>query len=381
MRVGISVNTHTNQNIWENGMNQNVFFLVQALQAVSFVKSVDLINAGDQSSVAKQVDLGLFDVRLLTEQEAGDAIDVIIELAGALNPQWLALQRARGKKVVFYCVGQPYVGLVEYNIFNKPTSFSPVDRCDQVWVLPKDELYLPMLRTLYRCPVYITPYLWEPMFIAKRKQEVGDEGFYYGWQSNLLNGQRLPLNIAIFEPNVSVVKTSSIPMLACDEAFRRQPLSIGMMHVLNTLHMKDHLTLLYLANSLNLVKQQKACFHARHDIAGFMVQNANAVVSHQWCNEQNYLYLDTLYGNYPLIHNSSWLKKFGAGYYYADFDAPEAGKQIIMAWQHHDDNVDSQRHAIEHLFAAVDPVAEVNIRAHRQLLANLCASQPELLRD
>ena len=52
-----------------------------------------------------------------------------------------------------------------------------------------------------------------------------------------------------------------------------------------------------------------------------------------------------------------------------------------MPWQHHDDNVDSQRHAIEHLFAAVDPVAEVNIRAHRQLLANLCASQPELLRD
>ena len=170
MRVGISVNTHANQNIWENGMNQNVFFLVQALQAVSFVKSVDLINAGDQSSVAKQVDLGLFDARLLTEQEAGDAIDVIIELAGALNPQWLALQRARGKKVVFYCVGQPYVGLVEYNIFDKPTSFSPVDRCDQVWVLPKDELYLPMLRTLYRCPVYITPYLWEPRFIAKRKQ-------------------------------------------------------------------------------------------------------------------------------------------------------------------------------------------------------------------
>jgi hypothetical protein len=28
------------------------------------------------------------------------------------------------------------------------------------------------------------------------------------------------LRVAIFEPNISVVKTSSIPMLVCDEAYR-----------------------------------------------------------------------------------------------------------------------------------------------------------------
>ena len=54
--------------------------------------------------------------------------------------------------------------------------------------------------------------------------------------------------MAIFEPNVSVVKCSNIPMLVCDEAFRADPAQVDFMHVLNTLHLKDHPTLLYLAN-------------------------------------------------------------------------------------------------------------------------------------
>ncbi|MBI0159182.1 hypothetical protein BGI05_08990 [Snodgrassella alvi] len=381
MRIGISVITHANQNIWENGMSQNIIFLVQSLKAIPFVKSVDLINVGGQPGMAEQIDLSLFDLRLLSEQEAEDAFDVIIELAGALNPQWLALQRARGKKVVFYCVGQPYVGLAEFNVFEKPTSFPPVDRSDEVWVLPKDKDYIPMLRTMYRCPVHVTPYLWDPMFISRRKQEISEHGFYFGWRGNLQDGVKTPLNVAIFEPNISVVKTSSIPMLACDEAYRAEPQSIGMMHVLNTLHMKDHLTMLYLANSLNLVKDHKACFYGRHDIAGFMSQHANAVVSHQWCNDQNYLYLDALYGDYPLIHNSPWLKEFGAGYYYPDFNAAEAGRQLIFAWQHHEENLGNQRQASQALFKATSPLTEANIAAHVQLLSNLCADRPELLRN
>lgn len=380
MRIGISVITHANQNIWENGMGQNVIFLVQSLKAIPFVKSVDLINVGGQPRMAEQIDLNLFDLRLMSEQEAIDAFDVIIELAGALSPQWLALQRARGKKVVFYCVGQPYVGLSEYNVFEKPTSFPPVDRCDEVWLLPKDKAYIPMLRTMYRCPIYITPYLWDPMFVSRRKQEISEQGLNYGWHSNVHDGAKTPLSVAIFEPNISVVKTSSIPMLACDEAYRHEPQSIEMMHVLNTLHMKDHLTMLHLANSLNLVKDHKACFYGRHDIVGFMAQHANAVISHQWCNDHNNLYMDVLYGDYPLIHNTPWLKEFGAGYYYPDFDALEGGRQIIQAWHHHEENLSSQRQASQALFKATDPLSDANIKAHVQLLSNLCADRPELLR-
>ena len=117
--------------------------------------------------------------------------------------------------------------------------------------------------------------------------------------------------MAIFEPNISVVKTCNIAMLVCDEASRAEPGSVTAMHVLNTLHLKDHPTMLYLANSLDMVRQHRAVFHGRHDFVGFMVQHADAVVSHQWQNDQNYSYLDALYGDYPLVHNSPWLRRCG----------------------------------------------------------------------
>ena len=85
MRIGISVITHANQNIWENGMGQNVFFLAKALKAVPFVRSVVLINVGDQSCMADQVDLGRENLTLLNQEQASDQVDVIIELAGALH--------------------------------------------------------------------------------------------------------------------------------------------------------------------------------------------------------------------------------------------------------------------------------------------------------
>ena len=137
--------------------------------------------------------------------------------------------------------------------------------------------------------------------------------------------------------------------------------------------------MLYLANSLNIVRDHKACFHGRHDIVGFMAQFADAVMAHQWENEQNYSYMDVLYGDYPLVHNSPWLQSFGAGYYYPGFEAAEAGQKLIQASAHHDECLPDQRAARQKLFAALDPISEANVRAHVELLTQLCKDSPQFL--
>jgi len=379
MRIGISVITHAGQNIWENGLGQNVVFLAQLFQRLPFVRSVVLIDVGDQGRLPEQVDTQALGLALMTQAEATDAVDVIVEMAGALDPRWLDLQRARGKKVVYYCAGQPFAGIVESPVFDRPGHFPRPDRCDEVWVIPEYAMFAAFQRTMHRCPVNVVPYLWHPQFLQERVREVARHGLHYGWQPRTPAPQTPPagLRIAIFEPNVSVAKTSSISMLACDEAYRARPESIRMMHVLNTLHMKDHPTLLYLANSLDLVREHKACFHGRNDIAGFMAQHADAVVSHQWTNDQNYSYLDALYGDYPLVHNSPWLHGFGAGYYYPGFDAAEGGRQILAAWAGHDERLPDQRRAARAVFDAVSPFAEPNLMAYAQLLGQLCHDTPQ----
>ena len=381
MRIGISVITRAGQNIWENGIGQNVIFLALLLQRLPFVSDVVLLDVGDQHAMPQQVDNKAMGIRLMPANLAGDEVDIIVEMAGALDTQWLGLMRGRGKKIVYCCCGQPYVALIESAVFDRPGLFSPVGRWDEIWLLPKDRTFTPMLRTIYRCPIKEAPFIWSPQFLQARIDEVAKLDLYYGYQPRVMsdNATQTGLRVAIFEPNISVVKTSSIPMLACDEAYRADRGSIVMMNVLNTLHLKDHPTMLYLANSLDLVKEHKALFLGRHDIVGFMVQNADAVVSHQWANDQNYSYLDALYGDYPLIHNSPWLSSFGAGYYYPGFEAAEGGHQLRIAAAEHDERLGDQRRAAHVVFDAVDPFSQANLTAYAELLRHLCRDTPELL--
>ncbi len=375
IRVGISVVTHQGQNIWQNGLGQNVIFLSEALQKLPFIESVSLIDVGDQNALPPQVDAASKGLRIMRIHEATDAVDVIFEMGGALDTEWLDLMRARGKKVAYYCCGQPYVGLVEAPVFDKPVHVMRADRYDQVWLMSKDRASVPMMRTLHRCPVHIIPFIWHPQFIESRIVEVEEHGLRYGYERRADKSaqpaiQPQGFRVAMFEPNISVVKTSSIPMLVCEEAYRADRSSVSAMHVLNSMHMKDHPTLMYMANSLDIVKDSKATFHGRNDIAGFMAQFADAVVSHQWGNDQNYLYLDALYGGYPLVHNSPWLKD--AGYYYPGFDAQEGGRQLLRAFREHDDNLNAYRANAQRVIDAVSPFNQANLNAFAERLINLC---------
>lgn len=369
VRVGISVLSHANQNIWENGIGQNVVFLAECLRGSEWVSSVILIDVGDQGKMAPQVDLASIQLRMVSQHEASDEVDLIIEMSGALNSEWLSLMRARGKKVVFHCCGQPYVALAEPTVFRKQAVALPAQRCDEVWLLHKDAELAPMMRTLHRCPVVEVPYLWSDQFIRQRVKDVATHGLRFGFDADSAASQGL--RTAIFEPNISVVKTSSIPMLVCDEAYRADRNAVSAMHVLNTLHMRDHPTLLHLANSLDLVRQHKATFHGRHDVAGFMSQHANAVVSHQWMNHQNYNYFDVLFGDYPLIHNSPWLSEFGAGYYYPGFDAVAGARQLLRAARAHADNLEGYRQRSKLVFDAVDPANPANLAAYEHRIRAL----------
>jgi hypothetical protein len=180
--------------------------------------------------------------------------------------------------------------------------------------------------------------------------------------------------VAILEPNRSVIKAPSISMLICDQAERADPGSIAFMYAVNAFHMREHETLKHLANSLDLTRSHRASFEGRHDIAAFMAQHADAVVSHQWTCDQNYLYMDVLYGGYPLIHNSPWLVSFDAGYYYPDFDAPAGGRALLDAHARHDAELPAYRARAQTVFDAVHPYAPANLAAFAARLQALVAT-------
>ncbi|WP_395348452.1 DUF2827 family protein [Variovorax sp. UC122_21] len=348
-------------------MGQNVLFLARLLRQIPFVESVTLIDAGDQSAMPPQVDLAARGLAIGRARELTDALDVVFEMAGALEVSWLSYFRARGGRVVFHCVGQPFVSLAEPIVFSDKGHFSRPDRCDEVWLLPKDEKLRADDARVQPLPGARGALPPVPEFLAQRVAEVEAAGFRFGYAPR--TAEQPGLRVAIFEPNISVVKAGTLPMLICDGAYRADPKAVNWMHALNTLHMKDHPTMLYLANSLDIVREHKAIFHGRNDFAGLMVQHADAVVSHQWQNDQNYSYLDALYGNYPLVHNSPWLRD--AGYYYPGFEVGAGVEQLLNAARHHDGQLDDYRARSQRVFDALDPLARANVEGYAQRLLQL----------
>jgi len=379
MRIGISTLSTAEQNIWSAGITQNALFLAKLLRSIPFVCDVVLLDVGSEDNLGPQVNLGWFGTRMLKLPDAADQVDVIIEMAGAIDTQWLDLQRARGKKVVWHCVGQPYAGLVEGTLFRETGFFLRTERHDAIWLLPKDEVFIPMLRTLHRCEVEVVPYIWDPIFLQQRIDEVGKLGLHFGYRSRAeVADSSVGWNLAIFEPNISPIKSGLISMLVVDAVCRKEPDAIQQLQVLNTLHLVDHPTLLFLANSLDVVRQHKTIFTGRHDIAGFVSHHrVDAIVAHQWQNDQNYAYLDALYGGYPLIHNSPWLKH--AGYYYPDFEIQQGAAQLRNAMTSHDENLDGYAQRSAHYLESVALTCEPNVMVYAELLRNLCADKPEWL--
>jgi hypothetical protein len=86
-------------------------------------------------------------------------------------------------------------------------------------------------------------------------------------------------------------------------------------------------------------------------------------------NPQHYADLEALYGNYPLIHNASWMRDLG--YYYPAFDCQEAAKQLLQAHHQHDQQLAVQAEKVCQLVKDLDPFAPANVQRHCDLLLAL----------
>ncbi|MEG2975546.1 MAG: DUF2827 family protein, partial [Comamonas sp.] len=66
-------------------------------------------------------------------------------------------------------------------------------------------------------------------------------------------------------------------------------------------------------------------------------------------------------------------------YYYPGFEAAQGGRQLLDAWQNHNERLPDQQRATRNLFAALEPAAETNVREYADLLRRLCHDAPALM--
>jgi hypothetical protein len=349
--------------LFENGLRQNVLFLYRMFKSAPNCARVYLLNHGDGEPVESGAELGVEPGAIVRTAQVIDELDYVIMVGAAMDRDTAMGLRERGCKMICYKGGNGGVISMEAVVARPPRPdaerFFDTDFYDEIWMTPQHiHTYRGWCETLYRCPVIEVPQIWAPLMIetqdAETRKRFGYRPVSERWR------------VGVMDPNITVMKTSHMPMLVCEAAFRRRAEAFSAMYVTNGWphREKSHFQLFTL--SLQASKAGIMTLEPRFVAWSFLANHCDAVVTHHWENGLNYLYYEVLYGGYPLIHNSHFLKDYG--YYYEDFDAESGADALLSAYRDHDARLEDYRGHNQGLLDRLHPESPDNIALHERLL-------------
>jgi Protein of unknown function (DUF2827) len=364
-RIGITADVMEDGGFafFSNGLRQNVLFLCKMFAASS--NCVDVILMTNRPAPEIPRDMGIDRVTAHHIDPAAKPLDIdYLLIAGtAVEPTHLKAYRAAGTRIIFYKGGNAAIISIESAISATPDKdgerYADYDCFDEVWMTPQHEhTYKGWCETIYRCPVRIVPQVWDPGFLRLQPQSIQD-GF--GYKPGKRNWK-----LGILDPNITVMKTSHVPIMVCEHAYRQSPDRFDAIYITNAIQFINHNHLVSFISLLKSYRDKKMTVEGRFITWEFLANFVDAVVTHHWENGLNYLYYEVLFGGYPLIHNSEFLKEYG--YYYPSFEPEEGGAAVIEALNNHDANLDAYKAKALQLVAQLSPVAQHNIDLHEALM-------------
>ena len=355
--------------LFENGLRQNVLFLYLLFLNSPNCERVYLLNHGDGETPIVPENLGIAPGAIVRTAEVIDQLDYVIGIGAAIDRPTVEALKARGCKLICYKGGNGGVISMEA-IVAKPNPrpdaelYFDHDYYDAIWMTPQHiHTYRGWCELIYRCPVHEVPQVWSPLLIETTDPAVRAR---FGYKPT-----KAPWRVGVMDPNITVMKTSHMPMLVCEAAFRRQPEAFKAMYITNGWPYRDDPHFRSFSVSLTASKAGVMTIEPRFQSSHFLADHCDAVVTHHWENGLNYLYYEVLYGDYPLIHNSEFLKDYG--YYYKDFDAESGADALLTAHAEHDRQLEDYRRRNAVLLERLNPATPETIAVHERLLFALGA--------
>lgn len=365
-KVGISaiaVQDDLVGSFWTNGMTQNLIFLALLLQRIPSVEEVYVVPYPDDAR-PHQPSI-VFGLRQMTLADAVASLDVLIEVGTRIPIESVEALQKRGGKVVSYVAGNTFVMNLEAlasNLEDRAEILPPFD-FDAVWITPQHWHTNRSYSRLTKTPnTHQVSQIWDPVILRHGVGKVTHNFFY---KRRLKRG----CSVGIFEPNVNVLKTFHFPVLVCEALYRRSPEAIAHVYTANTFFFKENPHFSEFFACLDLLRDNRITAEARFPVYELLGQFVDTVVVHHWENGLNYLYYDVLYGGYPLIHNSEFLKD--VGYYFDAFDVQSGASALERAAHTHDDELDRYKEANRELLWSVNPDNPTLQRQHGDLLERL----------
>jgi Protein of unknown function (DUF2827) len=348
--------------LYENGLRQNVVFLYHLFKNAPGCARVYLLNHGDGEPSEDVSDLSIDPADIVRTPAVMGRLDYVIGAGAAMDRQLVMTMRQRGCRFICYKGGNGAVISMEAIVARPPRPdaerYFDHDFYDAIWMTPQHiRTYRGWCETLYRCPVYEAPQIWSPLFVDRVTSATDRFGYRPGVRK---------WRVGVMDPNITVMKTSHLPMLVCELAYRQRPQAFEAMYITNAIQFRENPHFRSFTLSLQASKAGVMTAEPRFISADFLANHADAVVTHHWENGLNYLYYEVLYGGYPLIHNSEFLREYG--YFYDDFDAEAGAVALLRAYQEHDEGLEDYRKRNHTLFRSLNPCTPSTIAIHERLL-------------
>lgn len=369
LHVGITIGLQAeDESLWTNGIKQNAVFLAEALRHCAQVETVSLVNTTPVAVTSRLPwDLERWPTVMLAE--ALDTVDVLVELGGQVDAEATRRLHDRGAKLVSYCCGFEYVHAMEAILFDRPLwglGLFVNREYDDIWMVPQvANISGSYFTTLRRRPARSVPFVWDPVFLEQRAAGLPDRGMY--------SPRPGPRRIGVIEANLDVVKFCFYPALIADLAYRRRPEAIALLQVANAERLAAHSNEFQAAmRHLDLVRDGKAVFLGTHPTPEFLAERCDAVVSHQWENPLNYLYLEVCWQGYPFVHNAHLCADLG--YFYRGSDVDEGCDRLLDALERHDADAGGYRERQRDAIARFLPSNPEVTRVYSDLLESVVRS-------
>ena len=330
----LASNDVNDQSLFLNGLTQNILILYHLFESLGYC--VYLLQHGSNSSSEKRTFLNSY--RTISTQELimkPRNIKALIEIGMSLDAISRNYLRSIGATIVKLYLGN-ILNIDIETIQNCKSIFFHhhiVGEIDEIWTSPHYQQHIDYAALLNRTELdhgRVVPYVWDPCFLTQ-----------YGTKETL---EWVPpssweqTDVVIMDPNISFQKCFFYPLLLLEAYSKKHPEWKGKIHVINGDRIKmsgnAHHTFL---SSLSLFHASRIILYPRKTIHTALKEHRSACFfTHQWNNEYNYMTLELLYCNYPILHNSEGWSPYG--YYYSINQWEKAIEQVHRAISAHQVN-------------------------------------------
>jgi len=330
----LATNEVNDQTLFINGLTQNIVVLYHLFESLGY--SSYLLQHSVQNTEKKNF---IHSYRTISTQEMVQKqlpIRAFIEIGMSLDSVTRGYLRTIGAKIVKLYLGNIINIDIEtiQNYSNMFFNHHIVGEIDEIWTSPHYQQHVEYAAVLNRTPIEnsrVVPYVWDPFLLTKYGNK---EQFEWVAPTDWRD-----VNVVIVDPNISFQKCTFYSLLLVEAFSKKYPEWKGTVQIINGDRLKlssnAHNNLL---PSLELYRSGRVFLYERKKIHTILTENRSACfLTHQWNNAYNYMTLELMYANFPIVHNSDGWETYG--YHYSINNWEKAIQTLANAIQNHQTNM------------------------------------------